>query len=371
MTEQSRTRIDWVNVVFLTLTPIIGIAGTALYTWKNGFEWWMLGLFVVMYSLVGMSICAGYHRLFSHRAYDATGPVAWFYAFFGAMAAQNSVLEWSSQHRIHHKYVDRDWDPYNIRRGFWWAHIFWIFFESDLRGDYSTSPDLLKNKVVMWQHRYYKGILLIAGFGIPTLVGWAFGDALAGLLWGGFLRIVAVHHSTFFVNSLAHKVGTPRYAWEVSARDNWAVALLTFGEGYHSFHHRFSSDYRNGVRWWHWDPAKWLIVTLHKLGLASNLKMTPAALIEKARLQAAMRRFEAEGAVDSPLFAEFRDRMTSAAEGLESSLALWREAMAHKAEDLRGTWREKHRAASEALAEARREWREAVRWYQMMAEGAR
>ena len=121
------------------------------------------------------------------------------------MAAQNSILWWSSSHRVHHKYVDNDWDPYNIKRGFWWAHILWIFYQNDQRDDtFANAPDLLKNPVVMWQNRWHKVILIVGGFGMPTLIGAAFGDPIAGLLWGGFLRIVVIHHTTFFVNSLAH-----------------------------------------------------------------------------------------------------------------------------------------------------------------------
>ena len=116
------------NIAFLTLTPIIGIGGTAAYTWYAGFALWMPLLMIGMYLAVGLSICAGYHRFFSHKSYEASRPVQIFYAIFGAMAAQNSILWWSSSHRVHLKYADRDWDPYKIRRGFWWAHILWIFY---------------------------------------------------------------------------------------------------------------------------------------------------------------------------------------------------------------------------------------------------
>jgi stearoyl-CoA desaturase (delta-9 desaturase) len=139
---------DWVNIGFLTLTPVIGIAGTAAYTWYAGFALWMPLLMVGMYLAVGLSICAGYHRFFSHKSYEAHPIVQSFFAFFGAMAAQNSILWWSSAHRVHHKYADKDWDPYNIRRGFWWAHILWIFYRNDQRDDtFENSPDLLANKI--------------------------------------------------------------------------------------------------------------------------------------------------------------------------------------------------------------------------------
>ncbi|MDX1584180.1 MAG: fatty acid desaturase, partial [Thermoanaerobaculia bacterium] len=293
MEIDSRYRPDWLNIAFLSLTPLIGVFGTIAWTLYVGFEWWMLALLVVTYTLVGLSITAGYHRLFSHRSYDASPVVQLFFALFGAMAAQNSILWWSASHRIHHSYVDKDWDPYNIRRGFWWAHMVWVFFRNEERDDsVENAKDLLRNPIVMWQHKYNKVILIVGGFGLPALVGWFFGDAIAGLLWGGVLRATLVHHSTFFVNSLAHTVGKPTYNFDVSARDNWMVALLTFGEGYHSFHHRFAADFRNAVKWYQWDPSKWLIRVMSKVGLARNLRMTPAPLIEKAKMTASMRKLE-------------------------------------------------------------------------------
>ena len=285
--------VDFGTMSLLLLTPVIGIAGTALYTWHRGFHVWMLALFLAMYAVVGLSICAGYHRLYSHKSYEGSAPLQILFAFFGAMAAQNSILWWSSSHRVHHQYVDRDWDPYNIQRGFWWAHIVWIFYRHPAPDAESNAPDLLKNRVVRWQDRWYRLILIAGGFGLPVAIGALFGDPLAGLLWGGFLRLVVVHHTTFFVNSLAHSVGKPTYNSEVSARDNWGVALLTLGEGYHSFHHRFPADFRNGIRWYHWDPAKWFIATMRVAGLASDLRATPRSLVEHARMAAELQRHHA------------------------------------------------------------------------------
>ena len=120
---------DWVIIAFFMLSPILGVIGTALYSWKFGIQWWQPVLFLVLYAMVGLSVTAGYHRLFSHRSYEAHPAVQAFYLFFGAMALQNSILAWASDHRIHHRYVDHDWDPYNIKRGGLWAHILWIFYK--------------------------------------------------------------------------------------------------------------------------------------------------------------------------------------------------------------------------------------------------
>ena len=348
---------DWVNISFLTLTPLIGILGTAAYTWFRGFQLWMLLLTLGMYLAVGFSICAGYHRFFSHKSYEASPFVQVVFAFFGAMAAQNSILWWSSSHRVHHKYVDRDWDPYNIKRGFWWAHMFWIFYKNE-NADFENSPDLIANKIVMWQHRWHKAILIGAGFGIPTLIGAAFGDPIAGLLWGGFLRIAVIHHTTFFVNSLAHSLGKPLYNAEVSARDNWLVAMLTLGEGYHSFHHRFPADFRNGIRWYQWDPAKWLIAALKSVGLAADLRVTPAPQVEQARMQAALRVVEAKIDTAEPsVAAQIRQRVHDAIHDLEIAFALWRE-------------HGMRRQAKRHVKLSRRNWKHALRMIQRLPQAA-
>jgi stearoyl-CoA desaturase (delta-9 desaturase) len=370
--EQAAPKKDWVNISFLTLTPVIGIVGTALYTIRNGFHLWMPVLMVTMYFLVGMSICAGYHRFFSHKTYEASPLLQIFFAFFGAMAAQNSILWWSSSHRVHHKYQDKDWDPYNIKRGFWWAHILWIFYTWDKKDDtFENSPDLLANKIVMWQHRWVHAILILGGFGIPTLIGWAFGDPIAGLLWGGFLRLVVVHHTTFFVNSLAHYLGEPTYNAEASARDNWLVALLTLGEGYHSFHHRFPSDYRNGIQWYHWDPAKWFIRVMRYMGLASELRSVTPPQIEQARLRAALRLVEPQiENAHASIREEVRERINDAVQHLEVAVMLWRQHIEERADGVSQRWRETRRQAKNSVKHSRRQWKSAVRMLQQMPQAA-
>ena len=356
---------DWVNIAFLTLTPVIGVAGTIAYTLWSGFHLWMPLLTIGMYLAVGMSICAGYHRFFSHKSYECSPAVQTLYAIFGAMAAQNSILWWSSSHRVHHKHVDKDWDPYSISRGFWWAHIFWIFYKNDERDvDFENAPDLLKNRVVMWQHRWHKVILIVGGFGLPALIGAMFGDPIAGLLWGGFLRIVIIHHTTFFVNSLAHTLGKPSYNSEISARDNWLVALLTLGEGYHSFHHRVPADFRNGIQWYHWDPAKWWIRGLRWAGLATDLSATTPPQIEQARLRAELRLVE-QRLASAP--EDVRHRIKKALDHLETAVALWRQHMEERAQGVSKRWRETRRLSQRHVKQSRRHWKGAIR---LLAEPA-
>ena len=370
-TREQTPAIDIPLMAFLMVTPVIGIAGTAVYTYVRGFALWMPLLALGMYFLVGLSICAGYHRFFSHKSYEASRPVQVFYAVFGAMAAQNSILWWSSSHRTHHQYVDRDWDPYSIKRGFWWAHILWIFHKHDAPDVEGNAPDLLKNPIVQWQARWYKVLLIAGGFGLPTLIGALFGDPVAGLLWGGFLRLVVIHHTTFFVNSLAHYVGTPRYNAEISARDNWGVALLTLGEGYHSFHHRFPADFRNGMRWFHWDPAKWLIAALRVLRLASELRSTPAPQVEQAHMQAALRAVEPHlTSIPDSVADEIHRRLASARMHLAAALTLWRQYVAERSSGVSNRWRSTRRTARQHLRMGGRHWRQACKTASMIRSGS-
>lgn len=352
--------LDWVNIVFFTLTPVIAIAGTAIHTWRNGFEWWMLILMLVLYVFAGISITAGYHRFFSHKSYECSKPVQMFFAFFGAFAAQDSILWWSAGHRVHHKHVDSDWDPYSIKRGFWWAHILWIFHKSPA-GEFDNVPDLYANPIVMWQRRWHRQIMILGGFGIPILVGAFFGDWLAGLLWGGFVRLVLLHQTTFFVNSLAHTLGDPTFNAEVSARDNWLVALVTFGEGYHSFHHRFPADFRNGIRWYHWDPGKWLIRAMRAVGLARGLVTTPDPQIEQARMRAALLRVEQQVEnVPHTVAHDFRERVSAAYAHLEEAYVLWRQHLDERGRELK-QWRHTRRLSKIHVRKSRRQWKSALR----------
>jgi stearoyl-CoA desaturase (delta-9 desaturase) len=351
---------DWTSIAFLSLTPIIGVAGTAVYTWHSGFHLWMALLLLGMYLLVGMSICAGYHRYFSHKSYECSPILQALYAFFGAMALQNSILRWSAGHRFHHAKVDSDWDPYSIKRGFWWAHILWIFEVTEF--DLENVRDLKANPIAQWQHRWYKAIGLIAGFGIPTLIGMFFGNPIAGLLWGGFLRVVIIHHTTFFVNSLAHAMGSQEFDSDVSARDNWMVALVTLGEGYHSFHHRFPSDFRNGTRWYHWDPAKWFIRAMRCVGLASDLRATPQPQIEHIRLQVALKKFEFQLQEVEPAHgAQIRQRLNMALTKLEKAIALWRQQAAERAQDASSAWKTKRKHSLRMMRHAHKDWKRALR----------
>ncbi|HEY7216676.1 MAG TPA: fatty acid desaturase, partial [Thermoanaerobaculia bacterium] len=265
-------------------TFLVALVGTPWYLLKNGLGWPEAVTFLVLYVFTGLSVTAGYHRLFAHKTYQAAWPVRLFFLVFGAGALENSVLNWSADHRVHHAHVDEERDPYNIQKGFWWAHIGWIFFDIEPPPP-SVVRDLAEDPLVRWQNRYYVWIAIGVAAGIPLAVGLATGHVLGCLLIGGVLRIVMSHHSTFFINSLCHMIGRQTYSREHSARDSPVMAVLAFGEGYHNYHHSFPFDYRNGVKVWQFDPAKWMIWVLARLRLARDLRRAPEAAILKAKIE--------------------------------------------------------------------------------------
>ena len=211
-----------------------------------------------------------------------------FYAIFGAGSFQNSILEWSSDHRKHHKETDTEDDPYSASRGFWYSHIGWILVEEEkFQNDFSNVKDLQESKIIMWQHKHIFLIGALSGLILPALIGGIFGGipgAAGCFAWAGLTRVVFVHHGTFLINSAAHIWGTQPYSEEDSSRDSFWLAFLTFGEGYHNFHHTFQADYRNGHKWYHVDPSKWWIKMFNLVGLNSNLKLTPKHTIEVAKV---------------------------------------------------------------------------------------
>lgn len=282
--EAHDRRIDWTNLLFLTVSPIIGIVGTGIYVYYNGVHPLEITIFALFYLFTGLSITAGYHRCFAHRSYESHPILRFFYLVFGACALENSLLRWAADHRMHHKYVDTDLDPYNIKRGGWYAHMGWIFYKKSAEPTLENVKDLQNDRMILWQEKYYVPIAIVVGFALPCMIGLSVGRPVGGLLWGGFFRVVFVHHMTFFINSLAHMVGRQTYSDEDTSRDSWWLAFLTYGEGYHNFHHKFQADYRNGVRWYQWDPSKWLISACNFLGLTERLHRTPKEKVLTAKL---------------------------------------------------------------------------------------
>lgn len=360
--------IDWPTTLFLIISHFIGILGTGIYVYFNGVHALEIFNFALFYALTGISITAGYHRYFAHRSYDCHFFLRLFYLIFGACAYENSVLRWASDHRIHHKHVDTDLDPYNIKKGGWHAHIGWVFSRRSEWSNLDNVKDLENDPLVLWQGKYYLLIAIIVGSVLPFLIGLSIGRPWGGLLWGGFFRVMFVHHTTFFINSLAHMVGRQTYTDQDSSRDNWWLAFLTYGEGYHNYHHKFQADYRNGVHWYQWDPTKWMIALCSWLNLTHRLNRTPSQKILSAKLEMEMLHVRKKVHwVPHELWERIQSQLEIVRHELESAYARWLE-LKLRYEEARGSrmiqserllvhWKHRLRVQKRKFENAKQNWR--------------
>jgi stearoyl-CoA desaturase (delta-9 desaturase) len=346
--ERPHRPIVWGNVAFLTLTPLAAAIAVPWYITTHGVSWIEIVACAVMWLVTGLSITAGYHRLFAHRAYAAPAPVRALFAILGAAAFENSVISWAAAHRFHHRYVDTDDDPYNAQEGFFYSHMGWIMIEGAKHDDTSNVPDLWKDPILRWQHRHAIAIGAVVNLAATVVLGLITGHMLGMFVFALLLRMVLTHHFTFLINSAAHMWGSQPYSTAHSARDNWFLSFLSFGEGYHNYHHSFQADYRNGPRLYNWDPSKWLIWAMEKVGLASNLRRSPldvtlGKLFEHARSTFEQRLAAVGETVD--------DWQAAFGETVDDWQAATRDQTAATREVLRGHIIAAEKACEEALSE--------------------
>jgi stearoyl-CoA desaturase (delta-9 desaturase) len=366
-------RINWTNTLFITITPVVAIAGTAWWIASGSFNWATVIFAVAMLYATGMSITAGYHRLFSHRSYTASKPVEWFFMLFGSASFEGTIIDWCADHRVHHRFQDKEEDPYAIHKGFWYAHVGWLFLKNWKAEEGKGVKDLWANPLLKWQHENYILIASVMCFGFPMAVAALWGDALGGLFIAGALRLVLNHHFTWFINSLCHYVGAQPYSDKHTSRDNWFTALFTYGEGYHNFHHEFPGDYRNGIRWFDYDPTKWLIYGLSKIGMANGLHVVAPERIIERKIQMQEVRLTRKLAKKSPAVVTF------AHETIASAKARF-QAASERLADIREQYHELQSKKDEAIAhqveemrvkfhEAQREFYQTVAMWKAMAQG--
>ncbi|MFY7842495.1 MAG: acyl-CoA desaturase [Rhabdochlamydiaceae bacterium] len=252
------------QILLVILFPFYVIYGPPL-------SWKMILYAVFLYCASMMSITAGYHRLYSHKSYKTNKWIEFPLIFFGSMAGQGSALRWAFDHRNHHAFSDTEKDLYSIKKGFWHAHFLWLCLPSPPI-EPKFVQDLMKNRLVMSQHKYINLWMIGTNLLMTILGAWLFNDYVGALFIAFGLRLALGHHCTFFINSLAHTKGSRPFGKTESAVDNYFISFVTFGEGFHNFHHTFPNDYRNGIRWFDFDPTKWLVWLLKKVGLAKDLK---------------------------------------------------------------------------------------------------
>jgi len=289
----NKTEINWFHTSILVGIPLVALYG--LFTTVPTFN--TIVLAVIMYFWTGLGITGGYHRLWSHRAFQATWIVRFLLCLGGAGAFEGSAKWWCRNHRAHHRYTDTDKDPYNAKNGFFYSHLGWMLVKQKSNQiGFADITDLQKDPMIQWQHRNYQLVSLGVGVVLPVLIGALWGDARGAFFYAVAVRIFFVHHATFFVNSLAHWYGDKTFSDLHTAFDSFITAILTLGEGYHNYHHEFPADYRNGIKFYHYDPTKWLIGGLAYFGLTYNLKSMSSEEIEKARVQMQQRSIDFERA---------------------------------------------------------------------------
>jgi len=287
---QRKEKLYLRNALFMGFAHAIGIFGLCtafLGYWK----WQTIFLGVALYCISGLGITVGYHRYFTHRAFKCGKVLQVALSIMGVMAVENSIKMWVADHVTHHAKVDTEKDPYNATRGFWHSHIGWILFKEPSRVlDYGPAQHLAGKswtaRIVEFQHTYYYWLAIFFSGVVPVLISSLWGDPLGGFVFAGFSRLIVTWHGTFCVNSLAHFKhwgSSQPYSRRNTAQDSWLVSLVTFGEGYHNYHHAFPGDYRNGPFWYNFDPSKWLIFLFECVGIASALNRIPEEKIIGAR----------------------------------------------------------------------------------------
>lgn len=234
---------------------------------------------MIMYVFTSFGITIGYHRLWSHKSFETNNPVKIILAFAGAGATQGSIIFWTRRHRLHHRFSDTEHDPYGPQKGFLHSHILWIFEVRDLSKLSTVNvSDIKYDPIIKFQHDYYIYIALLCSFGVPLFTYFMlnrlnnYSDLIQCIIYPIAMSRLLTWHSTWFVNSLAHTFGTKPYGKSNSAKNHWITALLTLGEGNHNYHHEFPYDYRNGIKYYEYDPTKAIIYFLYLIGFAWNLK---------------------------------------------------------------------------------------------------
>jgi stearoyl-CoA desaturase (delta-9 desaturase) len=283
--------------VVAVVVPPVGVLSAMGVLWDVAFHPIDLVLLLVLYALCGLGITVGWHRYFSHRGFETTGPVKALLAILGSMAMQGPLTQWVTDHRKHHALSDKEGDPHSPHAGrepgpigavigLLHAHVGWLFSTKGMERGPAYAKDLYADQLVRWIDRLY--LLWVAlTLGIPFSVGYAFGGVSLGLeamVWAGFVRVFLFQHATFAVNSVCHAFGQQAYVTRDESRNVWLLALPVFGESWHNNHHAFPSSARHGLDPGQIDVSWWTIRALEKLGLAWDLKRPSAEQRARRRL---------------------------------------------------------------------------------------
>jgi len=281
-------RRDRIITGVVTVLPVISLAFVVWQLWDSFLGWNDIFVFLVMYALTGIGVTVGFHRLFTHRAFRTTPAVRGLLAILGSAAIEGPVISWVADHRKHHAFSDQEGDPHSPHvghgsgwggavRGLLHAHVGWLFIHTHRGRRTRYTPDLLKDPVVSWVDRTFLlwaiGGLAMA-FGLGVLFGGRLRDGVTGLLWGGAVRMLILHHVTYSINSLCHFFGRRRFATSDESRNLAWLAPLSLGEAWHNNHHAFPTAAGHGMERWQIDPSALVIRGLERLGLAWDVVWT-------------------------------------------------------------------------------------------------
>lgn len=281
--ENKAAGINWNTAIFMVIFHVGAIIALFMFSWKavmvSLLLWWIGG---------SLGVGMGFHRLLTHRGYKTPKAIEYFLTFCGTLALEGGPINWVVTHRIHHSHTDAPGDPHTPRDGGWWAHMGWILrgtaqqHESSLMWRYA--PDLMKDRFHFWLNRLYFMPLIVCGAFLLAFGGWSV------FMWAIFLRITIGLHATWLVNSVTHMWGTRRFVTRDDSTNNWWVALLSFGEGWHNNHHAHPRAARHGLTWYEIDINWWGIRTLQFLGLARDIKLISKAAMMNEPEAAQLRR---------------------------------------------------------------------------------
>ncbi|QDU30751.1 Fatty acid desaturase [Anatilimnocola aggregata] len=295
-----RTAINYASIIWIVLLHVGALAAPFYFTWEG------LGLMLFMHWVTGcVGVTLGFHRLLTHSSFQTWKPVRYFLATVGGFAGEGDVIEWVANHRQHHAHSDQEHDPHSPRDGSWWSHMWWLCWtfpsEAQVRHHKRWAPDLVKDRGMVWVGRMFLpsqfilgGLFMAAGYGVGLLTKtdpWFM--ATSFVVWGVFVRMVAVLHTTWFVNSASHIWGYRNYETTDDSKNNWWVAIIAYGEGWHNNHHAWPRMAPHGHRWWEFDVTFRIIRLMQWTGLAWNV-VDYKRKSEKVDLKAA----PADGKVD-------------------------------------------------------------------------
>jgi len=281
----------------ITVLPVIGLGLAIWQAWGGWLGWSDVIVFFIMYLSTGLGITVGFHRMFTHRAFKAKPAVRGTLAILGSAAIEGPIISWVSDHRKHHAFADVEGDPHSPHvdhgvgwrgalRGLWHAHVGWIFIHTQRGLHTRYAPDLLADPVIHWVHRTFI-LWVAAGLVLPFFLGWLIGGSLmtgvTGLLWGGLIRMLVLHHATYSINSLCHFFGRRPFETDDESRNLLWLAPFTFGESWHNNHHAFPTSAEHGLRPWQFDLSALVIRGMERLGLVWDVvRVSPERQARKA-----------------------------------------------------------------------------------------